>query len=66
VLGTISVLVPRFPRLKEWAYAGTVLDLTGAMASHLAAGMPQSSCRTAAVYRLYARVVVVAAGEPPS
>jgi uncharacterized membrane protein YphA (DoxX/SURF4 family) len=38
VLGAVTVLVPRFPRLKEWAYAGTVFDLTGAAASHLAVG----------------------------
>jgi uncharacterized membrane protein YphA (DoxX/SURF4 family) len=34
VLGGIALLAPRFPRLKEWAYAGTLFDLTGASASH--------------------------------
>jgi uncharacterized membrane protein YphA (DoxX/SURF4 family) len=38
VLGAVAVLAPRLPRLKEWAYAGTVFDLTGAAASHLAVG----------------------------
>jgi uncharacterized membrane protein YphA (DoxX/SURF4 family) len=38
VLGAIAVLVPRFPRLKEWAYAGIVFDLTGAAASWVAVG----------------------------
>lgn len=38
VLGAAAVLVPRFPRLKEWAYAGMVFDLTGAAASHAAVG----------------------------
>jgi uncharacterized membrane protein YphA (DoxX/SURF4 family) len=38
VLGAVAVLVPRFPRLKEWAYAGAVFELTGASASHLAVG----------------------------
>ena len=33
VLGAITILVPRFPRLKEWAYAGIFFDLTGAAAS---------------------------------
>ena len=33
VLGAIAILVPRFPRLKEWAYAGIFFDLTGAAAS---------------------------------
>jgi hypothetical protein len=38
VLGAAAVLVPRSARLKEWAYAGMVFDLTGAVASHLAVG----------------------------
>ena len=38
VLGAIALLAPRFPRLKEWAYAGTFFDLTGAAASHAACG----------------------------
>jgi hypothetical protein len=29
---------PRFPRLKEWAYAGMVFIYTGAVASRLAVG----------------------------
>src|SRR6266498_3998029 len=35
-LGAIALLVPRFPRLKEWAYAGTFFNMTGAAASHMA------------------------------
>jgi uncharacterized membrane protein YphA (DoxX/SURF4 family) len=38
VLGAIAILVPRFPRLKEWAYAGIFFDLTGAAASWAAVG----------------------------
>jgi uncharacterized membrane protein YphA (DoxX/SURF4 family) len=38
VLGAIAILVPRFPRLKEWAYAGIFFDLTGAAASNAAVG----------------------------
>jgi uncharacterized membrane protein YphA (DoxX/SURF4 family) len=38
VLGATALLVPRFPRLKEWAYAGITFDLTGAAWSHAAAG----------------------------
>lgn len=38
VLGAIAILVPRFPRLKEWAYAGIFFDLTGAAVSCAAAG----------------------------
>jgi len=32
-LGAVAILAPRFPLLKEWAYAGIVFDLTGAAAS---------------------------------
>jgi uncharacterized membrane protein YphA (DoxX/SURF4 family) len=38
VLGTIALLVPRFPRLKECAYAGIFLNMTGAAASHAFSG----------------------------
>jgi hypothetical protein len=38
VLGAIAILAPRFPRLKEWAYAGIFFDLTGAAASVAAVG----------------------------
>lgn len=38
ILGAIAILVPRFPRLKEWAYAGIFFDLTGAAASNAAVG----------------------------
>jgi uncharacterized membrane protein YphA (DoxX/SURF4 family) len=35
LLGALAILAPRFPRLKEWAYAGMIFDLTGAAMSHL-------------------------------
>ena len=38
VAGAIAILVPRFPRLKEWAYAGIFFDTTGAAASSFAVG----------------------------
>jgi len=38
VLGTVAILAPGFPRLKEWAYAGIFFDLTGAAISHAACG----------------------------
>ncbi len=38
VLGAIAILVPRFPRLKEWAYAGIFFEMTGAFATHVANG----------------------------
>jgi len=39
VLGAVALVIPRFPRLKEWAYAGVVFDLTGAVASLWASGL---------------------------
>jgi uncharacterized membrane protein YphA (DoxX/SURF4 family) len=39
VLGAIAILAPRFPRLKEWAYAGIFFDLTGAAISCAAVGV---------------------------
>ncbi len=38
VLGALAILAPRFPRLKEWAYAGIFFDLTGAAVSCAAVG----------------------------
>ena len=38
ILGVIAILIPRFPRLKEWAYAGFFFAMTGALVSHLASG----------------------------
>jgi hypothetical protein len=34
----VVVLVPRFPRLKEWAYAGAFFNYSGACASHIFVG----------------------------
>jgi len=30
VLGVLAILIPGYPRLKEWAYAGLIFDLIGA------------------------------------
>jgi uncharacterized membrane protein YphA (DoxX/SURF4 family) len=38
IAGSIALLVPRFPRLKEWAYAGIFFNMTGAFVSHAAVG----------------------------
>lgn len=38
IAGVVAVLVPKFPLLKEWAYAGFFFLMTGAIFSHLAAG----------------------------
>jgi uncharacterized membrane protein YphA (DoxX/SURF4 family) len=38
ILGVIALLIPRFPLLKEWAYAGFFFLTTGALYSHIAIG----------------------------
>ena len=38
ILGVIAILIPKFPLLKEWAYAGFFFAMTGAALSHIAAG----------------------------
>lgn len=38
VLGAMAIAVPRFPLVKEWAYAGAFFDLTGGLVSHAAHG----------------------------
>jgi uncharacterized membrane protein YphA (DoxX/SURF4 family) len=40
LLGAIAVLVPKFPLLKEWAYAGFFFVMTGAIVSHFAEADP--------------------------
>jgi hypothetical protein len=36
--GAIGLLIPRFPRLTEWVYAGAVINYASAAASHLIVG----------------------------
>ena len=38
LLGVVAVLIPKFPLLKEWAYAGFFFAMTGAAFSHIASG----------------------------
>lgn len=38
LLGVMAVLVPKFPILKEWAYAGFFFCMSGAVFSHIASG----------------------------
>ena len=38
ILGVIAVLIPKFPLVKEWAYAGFFFVMSGAVFSHMAAG----------------------------
>lgn len=36
-LGVVAILIPGFPRIKEWAYAGLFFDLLGATYSSICA-----------------------------
>ena len=38
ILGVVAVLIPKFPLLKEWAYAGFFFAMSGAVFSHMALG----------------------------
>lgn len=38
ILGVVVALIPKFPVLKEWAYAGFFFVMSGAVISHLAIG----------------------------
>ncbi len=65
LLGAVALVIPRFPRLKEWAYAGVFFDLTGAVASLWASGLRDAG---ALAYPLIMTGVAVAscALRPPS
>ncbi|MEJ7623448.1 MAG: DoxX family protein [Pyrinomonadaceae bacterium] len=71
VLGSISVLQPWFPRLREWAYAGLAIDVVGAAYSHLSVGDGLAGAAPAIVafvlvmisYALYRRIRGGSAGE---
>src|SRR5882672_12578948 len=43
VLGVLAIIIPGFTRLKEWAFAGLVFDVVGALYSHLSVGDPMSA-----------------------
>lgn len=38
LLGVVVILIPKFPLLKEWAYAGFFFAMSGAFVSHLVVG----------------------------
>ena len=38
ILGVVAVLIPKFPLVKEWAYAGFFIAMSGAVISHLIVG----------------------------
>jgi uncharacterized membrane protein YphA (DoxX/SURF4 family) len=40
LLGVIAILIPGFPRIREWAYAGFAFDMISALYSFIAVGDP--------------------------
>lgn len=42
ILGVVAVLIPKFPILKEWAYAGFFFTMSGAIISHIVVDDPVS------------------------
>ena len=42
ILGVVALLIPGFPLLKEWAYAGFFFAMSGAVFSHVASGNPMT------------------------
>jgi len=38
ILGVVALLIPKFPLLKEWTYAGFFFIMSGAIYSHIAVG----------------------------
>ena len=65
LLGALTILQPKFPRLKEWAFAGIAFDLISAMYSGISVGDPVAQWAPisiglvllAAVYTLHHRRV---------
>ena len=62
--GAVAMFAPRLPRLKEWAYAGVVLELAGAAASHALRG--NSAVDVAGCLILAAFALASWALRPPS
>jgi len=56
ILGIVAVLIPKFPLLKEWAYAGFFFIMTGAIFSHIAVGDPVSKMLPALLLLILALV----------
>jgi hypothetical protein len=42
ILGVAAVLIPKYPLLKEWAYAGFFFAMSGATFSRIASGDPMN------------------------
>ncbi|MBB3112245.1 hypothetical protein FHS18_004331 [Paenibacillus phyllosphaerae] len=49
IIGIVVLLVPRYYRLKEWAYAGLTIDCISAFWSQMAVGNPKGSIQSVVV-----------------
>jgi uncharacterized membrane protein YphA (DoxX/SURF4 family) len=54
LLAAAALLTPGFPRMKEWAYAGILINMIGACASHLASGDPLTAIIAPAAFAVTA------------
>jgi uncharacterized membrane protein YphA (DoxX/SURF4 family) len=71
LLGMIAILIPGYPRVKEWAYAGFVFDLSGAIYSVMSIGEPPATwlmpflvlCLVVISYSLYRKTRLKAQTE---
>lgn len=52
IVGGIALLIPGFPRLKEWIYAGFTFDMLAAIYSFIAVGDPASGWAPIVVFLL--------------
>lgn len=43
IIGLVALLIPGFPKIKEWVYAGFTFDLVAAIYSLIAIGVPVTS-----------------------
>lgn len=64
ILGVVALLIPGFPLLKEWAYAGFFFAMSGAVFSHIASGNPMTE--TAPALLLLILTIVSWYFRPPS
>jgi len=56
LLGVIAILVPGFPRIREWAYAGFTFDLISAVYSFIAVKDPLSGL---ALFLVFFAILIV-------
>ncbi|MES2704462.1 MAG: DoxX family protein [Bacteroidota bacterium] len=53
ILGVIAILIPGYPRIKEWAYAGLAFDLIGASYSVISSGAPVSGWAMMSIWFIF-------------